>query len=76
MKYLLKSMAAIAIITLIGCGGKGEKKEDNSIKIGETPKTETPNETAPESTTKPSETVDLTNKGVGPIKNVTLEVGS
>ena len=72
MKHLIKSMAAIAIITLISCGGKEEKKDDGAVKIGQKPKTETPKEVAPESTTKPSETIDLTNKGVGPIKNVEL----
>lgn len=72
MKHLIKSMAAIAIITLIGCGGK-EKKDDGSFKIGQESVTEAPAETTPaESTTKPSETIDLVNKGVGPIKNVTL----
>lgn len=73
MKHLIKSLAAIAIITLIGCGGKEEKKEDGSFKIGQKPDTEVSTETTPvESTTKPSETIDLTNKGVGPIKNVEL----
>jgi len=72
MKHLFRSLAAIAIITLIGCGGKEEKKDEGATKIGQRPKTEAPKEVATESTTKPSETVDLTNKGVGPIKNVEL----
>ncbi len=72
MKHLIKSMAAIAIITLISCGGKEEKKEDSSVKIGQQPATEAPKEAPAESTTKPSETIDLTNKGIGPIKHVEL----
>jgi len=71
MKIIMKSLAAIAILTLISCGGKEEKKND-SIQIGQKPAaTETPKE-EPASTEKPSEMVDLTNKGIGPIKNVEL----
>ena len=71
MKNLIKSLAALAIITLISCGGKEEKKNDG-IQIGQKPAvTETPTEAA-ETTTKASETIDLTNKGVGPIKNLVL----
>lgn len=72
MKYLIKSMSAIAIIALVGCGGKEEKKEDNSVKIGQKPATEVVKETPPASDVKPSQTIDLTNKGIGPIKNVEL----
>ncbi|HLT49660.1 MAG TPA: cytochrome c [Aequorivita sp.] len=67
----MKSLTAIAILTLISCGGKEEKKNDG-IQIGQKPAaTETPKE-EPASTVKPSETIDLTNKGVGPIKNLEL----
>lgn len=72
MKNIMKSLAAIAIITLISCGGKEEKKKD-SIQIGQKPAaTETPKEEPVAASTKPSETIDLTNKGVGPIKNLEL----
>ena len=70
----MKSLATLAIVTLISCGGKEEKKS-NEIQIGQKPAaTEAPAETATNSAsdTKPSETVDLTNKGIGPIKNVEL----
>lgn len=71
MKNIMKSLAAIAIVTLISCGGKEEKKS-NDIQIGQKPAaTETPKE-APVSDVKPSQTVDLTNKGIGPIKNVEI----
>ena len=72
MKHLIKSLAAIAIIILIGCGGKEEKKND-SIQIGQpASETELPKEPAAAPTTKASETIDLTNKGIGPIKNLEL----
>lgn len=68
----MKTMAAFTILLLVSCGGKEEKKDDG-VKIGQKPvPTETSKEVSTESTTKPSETIDLTNKGVGPIKNVEL----
>ncbi|MBB6681348.1 cytochrome c [Aequorivita sp. 609] len=71
MKNIIKSMAALVILLLVSCGGKEEKKKEG-IQIGQKPApTETPKET-PTSTVKPSETIDLTNKGIGPIKNVDL----
>lgn len=64
-------MAALSILILVSCGGKEEKKKDG-IQIGQKPAaTETPKE-VPASTEKPSEMVDLTNKGIGPIKNVEI----
>jgi mono/diheme cytochrome c family protein len=72
MKNIMKSLAAIAILTLISCGGKEEKKKEG-IQIGQKPAaTETPKEEPAVSETKPSETIDLTNKGVGPIKSIEL----
>lgn len=72
MKHLFRSLAAIAIISLISCGGKEEKKQDSSVTIGQKPATEVKKEEAPVSDVKPSQTIDLTNKGIGPIKNVEL----
>lgn len=75
MKNLMKSLLAIALLTLVACGGKEEKKEDNSLKIGQSPKTEAPAEksTSAVSDVPASKRVDLTNKGVGPVKGpVTL----
>ncbi len=71
MKNIMKSLAAIAIVTLISCGGKEEKKGD-SIQIGQKPATETPKDEPAAASTKASETIDLTNKGIGPIKSVEL----
>ncbi|HPE82463.1 MAG: c-type cytochrome [Aequorivita sp.] len=71
MKNIMRSLTAIAILTLISCGGKEEKKKDG-IQIGQKPPaTETPKE-EPASNEKPSEMVDLTNKGIGPIKSLEL----
>ena len=67
----MRSLTAVAILTLISCGGKEEKKKDG-IQIGQKPPaTETPKE-EPASNEKPSEMVDLTNKGIGPIKSLEL----
>ncbi|MDC8001343.1 cytochrome c [Aequorivita todarodis] len=74
MKNVMKSLTAIAILTLIGCGGKEEKKSSD-IQIGQKPAaTEASAETTTSaaSDVKPSETVDLTNKGIGPIKSLEL----
>ena len=71
MKIIIKSMAALAILILVSCGGNEEKKNDG-IQIGQKPAaTETPKED-PVSTEKASERVDLTNKGIGPIKSVVI----
>ncbi len=71
MKSIFKVSSLLIILLLISCGGGDEKKkESKKIKIGSQPieKKATP----VKSTTKPSETIDLTNKGIGPIKSLTL----
>lgn len=76
MKKLLKSLTAIAILTLVACGGNEEKKEDKSVKIGQSPATEAPVEkaTSTESEVPASKRVDLSNKGVGPVtETITLD---
>lgn len=74
MKHLMKSLAAVAILTLIACGGKEEKKKDSSIQIGQSPATEAPAKTET-SDVPASKRVDLTNKGVGPITG-TITLGA
>ncbi len=54
---------------MLSCGG-GEKKEESSKVKLKTQTTEKKVEA--KTTTKPSETIDLTNKGVGPITSITL----
>lgn len=67
LKYLIKSLTLICLIFLLSCGGSEEKKEQ--VKIGSYKK-ETTNKSS-DSKSK-SATIDLSNKGVGPIKNVEL----
>lgn len=71
MRNMLKSMAALTILLLVSCGGKEEKKKD-SIQIGKKPQTTETTKKAPVSDVKPSQTVDLTNKGIGPVKSIEL----
>ncbi|MCR9264267.1 MAG: cytochrome c [Flavobacteriaceae bacterium] len=73
MKTIVKSIALLFAIIMIGCGGKkeGKKEEGFSVQRKKTP-TEQPVETST-SNDKASERVDLTSKGVGPIKSVTLD---
>ena len=70
MKKTLNILITLLISLLISCGGKDEKKKD-----GFSYEKKAPTETkAQEQTEKvlPSKKVDLSNKGVGPIKNVEL----
>ena len=68
MKVFKRILFLLTVMTLIACGGKEEKQEEK-IKLKST-KTETKKE--PVSTTKASEVVDLTNKGIGPVKELKL----
>lgn len=70
MKTTLKLMTVLFITLLVSCGGKEEKKKESfSYKKKETTEQTT---TKKEEKVKPSERIDLTNKGVGPIKSVEL----
>ncbi|RDY60619.1 c-type cytochrome [Flagellimonas nanhaiensis] len=58
---------------IAACGGKTEKKEEDGFSV-KRQKTEQKKEEAPvANVTKASERVDLTTKGVGPIKTITLD---
>jgi len=70
MKNLSKSLFIVSILVFIGCGGSDEKKEKAEVKIGNYNKTET-NKTSETTSTKIG-AIDLSNKGVGPVKNVEL----
>jgi cytochrome c len=69
MKYLIKTLTVIFVLSLMSCGGGDEKKEKKQVKIGGT-KTEAAKKASPEKVT--GATIDLSNKGVGPIKNIDL----
>lgn len=70
MKTILKILITLSIAVLISCGGKEEKKKE-----GFSYDKKAPTETKAVKVEKvpASERVDLTSKGVGPIKSVTLD---
>ncbi|WP_150452219.1 c-type cytochrome [Arenibacter lacus] len=71
MKLTFKIAVVLLAAITLSCGGKEEKKKDGFSVDRAKAKTEKP--VTPEaSKVKASETVDLTNKGVGPITSVTL----
>lgn len=66
----LKLLMTLLISLLISCGGKEEKKKD-----GFSYEKKAPTETKTNASTEKvpaSKKIDLTNKGIGPIKSVTL----
>ena len=65
----LKILSLFTILLLFSCRGGEEKKEESTkLKLKTTEKIAEVKKT----TTKPSETIDLTNKGVGPITSISL----
>lgn len=71
MKNSLKGLALLFIfsLTLISCGGGDEKKEKKQVKIGSKEKVEKKKEVKKE---EKKSTIDLSNKGIGPITSITL----
>ena len=65
----LKILSLFFALAMFSCGG-GEEKKSGSSKL-KLKTTEKKVETK-KATTKASETIDLTNKGIGPISSVTL----
>ena len=58
---------------MIGCGGKQEEKKEDGFSVQRKKTTsEQPVESSSATETKASERVDMSTKGVGPIKSVTL----
>jgi len=73
MKIVFKSAILLLSVLMISCGGKEEKKKEGfSVKRQKTT-TEKAVETPTETTTKASERIELTNKGIGPVSSLTLE---
>lgn len=72
MKTTLKLMTILFAAVLIGCGGKEEKKKEEGPSFKKKPKTEKTTTTKKAEKVPASKTIDLTNKGIGPIKSVTL----
>ncbi len=71
MKNVMKTLSLFAIVLLVSCGGKEEKK-DSSVQIGGSEQTEVKKEVPAENAEPASKRIDLVNKGIGPIKNVEL----
>ena len=73
MKSILKGVAILFTLMIISCGGKQEEKKDDSFSVQRKKATsEQPIETSSATETKASERVDMSTKGVGPVKSVTL----
>lgn len=72
MKNTLK-ITCLALLSVIffACGGS-EKEEKQQLKLGEQPKKETPKVTK---ATSSADLMDLSNKGIGNIKSVTIGEG-
>jgi len=70
MKNIIKISMVLAIAFLVGCGGGTEKKEEG-FTLKKKPETET-RTNAKNTTVLASEKIDLTNKGIGPVKSLVL----
>ena len=74
MKTIIKGMALLFALIMMGCGGKKEEKKEESFSVQrKKASTEQPVETQSTNEVKASERVDMTTKGVGPITSVTLD---
>lgn len=73
MKATVKSITLLFALVMISCSGKKEDKKDEGFSVQrKKAQTEQPAETSSTDEVKPSERVDMTTKGVGPIKSVDL----
>lgn len=72
MKIKIKSASLLLSLMLMACGGKEEKKTDSFSVDRAKGNTEKPAPRPVANTTKASERIDLTNKGIGPITAVNL----
>lgn len=73
MKIAIRSLAIIFSVLILSCGGKEEKKKEG-FSLDRTKATEKPDETAPATDATPaSARIELSNKGVGPITEITLD---
>jgi len=71
MKSTLKILTLVITLLALSCGGGEEKKEEKTkVQLKRQPTTK---KVEPKSNdTKPSQTIDLTNKGVGPITSLDI----
>jgi len=69
MKTTLKLIVLILSLAIVSCGGEEKKEDKEKVQLK---KQTTTKKVDPAANTKASETIDLTNKGIGPIKSLTL----
>lgn len=72
MKIYSITTVLLFSLLMVGCGGKEEKKQEG-FSVSRTKTTESKAETPQADLDKPSERVDFSTKGVGPIKSLTLD---
>lgn len=73
MKFTLKFLTVLSVLLLVSCGGKEEKKKEGFSYQKKTATTKTKAKPADKAKkVSASKRVDLTTKGVGPIKSLTL----
>ncbi|MFH4968214.1 cytochrome c [Gaetbulibacter sp. M240] len=73
MKTTSKLFCALIILFLVSCGGKEKEKEKESFTYEKTETTADKNVSMEEENIPASKTIDLNNKGVGPIKEIKLD---
>ncbi|MEZ4796480.1 MAG: cytochrome c [Flavobacteriaceae bacterium] len=69
MKSTLKLLVLFLSLTIISCGGEEKKEEKEKVQLK---KQTTTKKVEPAADTKASETIDLSNKGIGPITSLAL----
>lgn len=69
MKSTLKLLVLFLSLAIISCGGEEKKEEKEKVQLK---KQTTTKKVEPAANTKASETIDLSNKGVGPITSLAL----
>ncbi|TVZ27548.1 mono/diheme cytochrome c family protein [Gillisia sp. Hel_I_86] len=69
MKYVFKSLFLFGFALLVSCGGKGDKKEKEEIQLGDYEKNVVKE---PEAAPPEADLIDMSNKGIGPVKNLEL----
>ncbi|SDH07316.1 c-type cytochrome [Psychroflexus sediminis] len=75
MKSLIKISSLVLLGLLMACGGNGEKKEKDPIKVGQQSQTEKKAEPKSSSSAETTAEEDMANLGIGPVKSIDIEEG-
>ena len=67
MKYLFNTLTILLLATLMSCGGGDEKKDKKQVKVGGANK-----EVVKKKKAASGAVIDMSNKGVGPVKDLVL----